>query len=307
MLLAQRGRALAEDTTSVIVVKKPDTMTLSQMWKWSLIAPGFGQVFNKQYWKASIVWVGMGGMLYKAYQSNANLNNIDAEMAEVQKLGLTPNPQLEDRYNHYQLARNLYIAGAGVTYLWSMLDGVSHYRFDNGIHSPSKAAIYSTLFPGMGQAYNKKYWKLPLVYGGFLGFGYLIQSRAFRYNMFSNEYNIRYELNEVTRQLNSLPPEDPAYEALQNSVAALDSKLRLDKNWSLDRLKSAKDSYRRDRDYYIILTCLFYGINIIDAVVDAHFFTYDVSNDLSFRVTPFVEQFANTQSAVTGMSLSFKF
>jgi hypothetical protein len=78
------------------------------------------------------------------------------------------------------------------------------------------------------------------------------------------------------------------------------------KNLQADRLKYYRDTYRRDRDFFIILTVLFYGIQILDAAVDAHFHTYDISNDLSFKITPFVDQVASG-NICGGVSLSFRF
>jgi hypothetical protein len=147
-------------------------------------------------------------------------------------------------------------------------------------HSPSRAALYSTLLPGLGQAYNRSYWKLPLVYGGFAAFGYFIQSNNFRYNLYRDAYTIKYSVAQ-------LKTDDPEYE---NKKAALEQNLySMFLNVPMDRLQYYKNSYRRDRDFFIIMTILFYGITIIDATVDAHLFTYDVSNDLSFKLQPYAE------------------
>jgi hypothetical protein len=277
---AQAYRTFVQPSdSSSLVIKKKDTMTVAQVWKWSLIAPSFGQFFNRQYWKTPIVLGGIGGLVYGAYTDKTN--------------------------------RSWYILSASAIYWASLLDATVCYRYDKGEHLPSKAAIYATLVPGLGQAYNQKYWKLPLVYAGFLGMGYLIQSRNFRLNLFGKAYRINYDLNEIKTQMAKLDSETQAQEYADLQVAYTNLELQLDPNLktlSMDALKSYRDKYRRDRDYYIILTCLFYGLTIIDAVVDAHFFTYDMSNDLSFYWSPYVEQWAmNSRNITTGVSFNIRF
>jgi hypothetical protein len=168
-------------------------------------------------------------------------------------------------------------------------------------HSPARAALYSTLLPGLGQAYNRSYWKLPLVYGGFAAFGYFIQSNNFRYNLYRDAYTIKYAVAQ-------LKTDDPEYETKK---AALEQNLySMFLNVPMDRLQYYKNSYRRDRDFFIIMTILFYGITIIDATVDAHLFTYDVSNDLSFRLQPYAEgcnAFSMQSNPHVGLNLSITF
>ena len=148
-------------------------------------------------------------------------------------------------------------------------------------HSPTKAWLMSAVLPGLGQAYNQRYWKIPVVYGGFAAFGYFIQTNHFRYKIYLNAYDIRY-------QLTRLDSTDPDYEAQR---AALEERLpRQFDNTPMDRLQYYKDGYRRDRDFYIIMTVLFYIVNMVDAAVDAHFFTYDISNDLSLHMQPYVQE-----------------
>jgi hypothetical protein len=151
---------------------------------------------------------------------------------------------------------------------------------DSVAHPPSRAALYSALLPGLGQAYNQRYWKLPLIYGGFAAFGYFIQSNNFRYKLYLDAYNVRYAVAQ-------LKSDDPEYEVKK---AAIEENLySAFQDVPIDRLQRYKNTYRRDRDFFIILTILFYGINILDATVDAHFFTYDVSNDLSLKLQPYTE------------------
>jgi hypothetical protein len=174
---------------------------------------------------------------------------------------------------------------------------------DSVAHPPSRAALFSMLLPGLGQAYNQRYWKIPLIYGGFAAFGYFIQSNNFRYKLYLDAYNTKYAVTQ-------LKTDDPEYE---EKKAALESNLySAFQNVPIDRLQYYKNTYRRDRDFFIIMTILFYGINIIDATVDAHFFTYDVSDNLSLKLQPYVEgnyasSFLVRSNAHVGLNFSITF
>ena len=143
------------------------------------------------------------------------------------------------------------------------------------IHSPRKATIYSAVLPGLGQIYNKKYWKVPLIYGGFIAFGYGIN--------WNNNYYVLYK-----QAYSDIVDDDPN----TNSFKDLD----IEGNWDwtnssqvsqfTTRLLNAKNSARRNRDFMIILTAGFYALNIIDASVDAHFFNFDIGDDLTFNWAP---------------------
>jgi hypothetical protein len=142
-------------------------------------------------------------------------------------------------------------------------------------HSPRKATIYSAVLPGMGQIYNKKYWKVPLVYIGFGTLGYFIDWNNDQYMQYRKAYS-------------DIVDDDPN----TNSFEGLNFEGRWDLNNSsqrsqfTDALKRAKDYSRRNRDLVIISTAAFYAINIIDASVDAHFFDFDISDDLTFQWVP---------------------
>ncbi len=149
-------------------------------------------------------------------------------------------------------------------------------------HSPHKATLYSLILPGLGQAYNKKYWKIPIIYAGLGGLGYLIVTNR-------NEY-IKY------RDALAYNPDDP--NSVKNEYVDL---------YSESQLKSGKDLYRRNLDLSFILTGIWWVINMVDAAVDAHLFEFDVSDDLSFRLEPQIQPAFNTyQKPVAGVKLSFR-
>lgn len=124
--------------------------------------------------------------------------------------------------------------------------------------APAKAAFYSAVLPGLGQAYNKKYWKIPLVYGG-IGTGIYFYSRNnTKYHEFRNEYKKRLD--------GTSNPSDPLYGNLDN-----------------DRLIAGQRFYQRNRDMSILVIAGFYILNIVDANIDAHLMQFNVSDNLSLR------------------------
>lgn len=124
-------------------------------------------------------------------------------------------------------------------------------------HSPRKAAMYSAVFPGMGQIYNKKYWKLPLVYGGL---GALTYSTIWN----SRKYTYYFDLYSFMT--------DNGYDEWEGRT--------------LQEVEFYKTSYLRSKNLLIILTVGFYVIQIVDANVDAHLIDYDISDDISLTVDP---------------------
>jgi hypothetical protein len=140
-------------------------------------------------------------------------------------------------------------------------------------HSPRKATIYSAVLPGLGQIYNRKYWKLPIVYGGFATLGYFVN--------FNNDLYITYK--QAYSDIIDNDPYTKSYEKLKVSP----SLLKPDKiSQFTERLRVAKDGTRRNRDLVVIGTAVFYALNIIDASVDAHFFNFDINEDLTINWVP---------------------
>ena len=150
------------------------------------------------------------------------------------------------------------------------------------IHSPRKAAIYSAILPGLGQAYNKKIWKIPFVYGGFGGIGYFVGWNNKRFQFYKQSY---YDFT------NDLPGE--------NSYEQIPAYRYMDPNNSSHRenfksgLTRQQDYFRRNRDLLAIVFVGFYGLQIIDASVDAHMFDFDMSEDLTLNWQPSVQYIQN--------------
>ena len=144
------------------------------------------------------------------------------------------------------------------------------------IYSPKKAALRSAILPGWGQAYNKKYWKMPIVYGA-LG----TTAVVFFYNLKWYK-RTRYAFGAVADTTPTVYPD--VYPDLQFLVDRNDG----------NTLSYLRDSYRRDIDYSVLFFVILWGLNVVDATVDAHLKSFDVSPDLSLRISPGYSNMANT-------------
>lgn len=134
----------------------------------------------------------------------------------------------------------------------------------------TKATWYAIIFPGGGQIYNRKYWKLPILYGGFAGCAYALNWNNTMYKDYAQAY----------RDLKDNNPNSNSYLELLPPNATID-KARLE-----TLLKNRKDRFRRYRDLSIIAFIGVYALSIIDAYVDAELSNFDISPDLSLRIEP---------------------
>lgn len=143
--------------------------------------------------------------------------------------------------------------------------------------NPRKALLYSAIFPGSGQIYNKKYWKVPLVYGGFATGIFFISFYQDRYVTYKGQlFNF---LDDGT-----LSPQ----------------------GFNETQLRKIVDDSKRERDFFTILTGFWYILQLVDAHVDAHLKEFDLNPQLQVRLEPMIENNPlNGQSA--GLALKFKF
>lgn len=145
----------------------------------------------------------------------------------------------------------------------------------------NKSALFSAILPGSGQVLNKKYWKVPFLYAGFGTLAYFIKVNGNYYKDFRTAYLYRND----------------------NDPATVDAYPK----YSNDDLQVRKDYYRRNRDLCYILTGVLYTLNIIDAYVDAQLMDFDVSDNLSLRTSPCLQQLDNgEQLASLRFTLMFK-
>lgn len=228
---AQQEEEMVEATKPSFTIKRyfkslahKDTMSVAHMGIGSIILPGTAQIYNKQYWKLPLVYGTVGGCIGGAIATKG------------------------------KDAQKYFIAGAIACYWGSVIDGVASYK-SNQKPLPARASMFSALVPGLGQAYNGDYWKIPIFYTGLGVCIYCLSSNQTQYNRYRDIYT---RLREGT----------------------------YDGGLSEENVKWYRDQYRRFRDYSIIATVLVYALNVIDANVFAHFSTFDISDDITFNVEP---------------------
>ena len=148
--------------------------------------------------------------------------------------------------------------------------------------SPSKAAFYSAILPGLGQAYNKKYWKIPFVYAA-LGSGvYFYSSNNSNYNRARTAYKLR---------INEKPDE---FDGLNGNIFL-----------SKDALIRAQKSYKKDRDLSLLVTAGLYILQIIEASANAHLLQYNVDNSLT--INPKLIKSTVNNKTIVGAQINFNF
>ena len=157
--------------------------------------------------------------------------------------------------------------------------------------APSKAAFYSAILPGLGQIYNRRYWKLPIVYGA-IGTGIY----AYVYN---DDLYDRFRTAFKRRKAGFI--DDEFYDINGSGIIAGSPDL------SDEALQDAQERYQRDRDLALLVTIGLYAFNIIDANVDAHLKQFNVDDDLSLDIKPYLEYHPITSDPNYGIALIIKF
>lgn len=150
-------------------------------------------------------------------------------------------------------------------------------------HSPKKAIILSAIFPGGGQFYNKKYWKIPVIYAAGGLFVYYAAKNNKEYASFRKGYQL---LADTSKRFQSVFIKNQEYNA--------------------DQCKSNRNLFRRQRDLNIFATVLIYALNIIDANVDGHFYEFDMSDNLSLQLKPSVDRMQTYNYYCIHLNLNFK-
>ena len=208
------------------------------MFMGSVFAPGTAQIYNKDYWKLPIVYGGIGSLAgtggYYLHRYNKSGN-------------------LSDKQTGTWL-----LAGAGLVYWGSLMDGVISYESDIE-PLPGRATLYSALLPGMGQIYNGELFKLPIYWGGLLISSHLLV-----------KYNTNYK----------------RFKRIHNQATSTDPEISGNVPISGETAKWYRDVYRRYRDYSIVATVLVYALQVIDANVFAYMHDFEVTDDISMNIEP---------------------
>ncbi|QLG44081.1 DUF5683 domain-containing protein [Costertonia aggregata] len=158
--------------------------------------------------------------------------------------------------------------------------------------APSKAAFYSAIFPGLGQIYNKRYWKVPIVYAA-------IGTGAYAYIYNNQQYN---DVRDAFKSRRAGFTTDEFYDLNPN-----DDRIPTEPDIDNDDLQDFQERFQRDRDLALLITIALYGLNIIDANVDSHLKQFNVDDKLSMDFKPYLEYNPVTANPNYGMALTIKF
>lgn len=231
-------------------ISHKDTLRIGSMFAGATVFIGAEQMYNRQYWKLPIVYGGLGatiglGIHYKHKYDDSGSSS-DKDMYKA------------------------LFAGAGFIYWATLMDGIYNYRRDIP-HQPGKATIYSILVPGLGQAYNGEYWKIPIYWGCLIG--------AYHY----------YDVNKTNYK---------KYKWIHNLATTEGS--GYDGRISAETALYYRNVYRRYRDYSVVALVGFYLLQVIDANVFAYMRDFEVNDNLSMEIEPAVIAPNNEYAIYTG-------
>lgn len=264
-----------------------DSIPFSRLITFSALAPGLAQTYNGQAWKIPIIYGGAGLGLGFGLWVNKPYKDYKRQYDDLIKYGGTDRTdelnRIQGNMIKYNTFRQLLFGFAAASYIYSLVDGCVNYPSE--VAAVKKATTLSMVCPGAGQIYNKTYWKVPIVIGGGASLIYCVDFNNRGYQRFKRAYTLLTDGDDSTVD-------------------------EFSGRYSAEFLKNLKDSYRRNRDLCIILTAGFYILQVIDAHVTAHMKTYDISDDLSMNLEPYMGNFYTQQMGqvnAVGMSLSLKF
>lgn len=297
--------SLSKDSTNIILDSPPseskkDKKNPEKSLGYSAIYPGLGQINNNQIYKTP-VFAGLftAGLVYTIKQrvdyskyNKAYANRLNDEITEIQFPEYS-NAELSMQKITSKRKYNLALGGSIFIYSLNLMDAFAsaEIKKNKRPHPPIVAAYRSAILPGWGQAYNKKMWKIPIIYGGLAVGGYFLYDNFTKMNSFTEAYVFFIDDDS------DFVPDPVVTNLIKTGITE-------------PKLLKGRDLYRNRFEISIFLTTALYLLNIIDATVDGHLFEFDQemmeNEDLSFRISPFIEPTAQRETAY-GLSLSLKF
>lgn len=188
-----------------------------------------------------------------------------------------------------------------------LLKSKSNKRDHKKPHSPHRATIMAMILPGSGQIYNGQWWKVPILYGGIGATVYGLSWNMKYYKKYRTAF-VDYTdyLNELEADPDTPYPKNASWDKLmlpgktaENYTSSMQKRLQ-------EQLKTKKDNYKRNRDLLYIVSGAIYVIQIIDATVFAHFYDFEINDDLSMNVRPSTG-FSPVSGGTVGLTLTFNF
>ncbi|MCI1639692.1 MAG: DUF5683 domain-containing protein [Bacteroidales bacterium] len=276
------------DTTAVMFslkkffkgVSHKEPLQIGTMFAGSTVFIGCEQIYNRQYWKLPLIYGGMGATIGLGIHYRKQYNSsLDAYNADFAVNGTNTTFKID---NDSKKISNYLFAGAAAIYWGTLMDGVVNYNKD-AYPQPGKATIYSLLLPGLGQAYNGEYWKIPVYWACMAGSYHFLSLNDTNYRRYKRIYN------EATSD-----PEN--YDGPISSETAL----------------YYRNVFRRYRDYSIVALAGFYLLQAIDANVFAYMHDFEVSDNLTMDITPVITMPSSSyafgpQQGNIGFSVGLKF
>ena len=246
-----------------------DSMSLSKVCWLSTVLPGYGQIYNKQYWKLPILYglVGTGLGLY--IHENKTYKPLKRQYEAYTDVSLSRTPELDALQSQMirsNTRRQAYLGITIASYIYFIGDAAVSYK-TNDVSDVKKATTLACIFPGAGQIYNRSYWKVPFVVGGFASMIYCIDWNNRGYQRFKKAYNLLSDYEHNPDKY----PDGPTDE--------------FHGRYSASFIRNLRNNYRRNRDLCIIISGALYVLQI----VDAHLKDYDVSDDLSMNIEPLID------------------
>ncbi len=247
----------------------------------STVFIGSQQIHNRQYWKLPVFYGGIGAGLGAGFYFRSQYNKSVAAYEAAYAADPATNVTVNQRYKTYS---TLSFVGAGLSYWAMLMDGNINYKKGEAAQHPGRSTIYSILLPGLGQIYNREYWKIPIYWGA-------MAASAYFYSLNNTNY-LRYKRihNEATNT-------EIAYSGPVSAETAL----------------YYRDYFRRYRDWSIVAFLGSYLLNVIDANVFSYMMDFEVTDDLSMRVEPAVMMqdcgyaFAPTSLPALGLRMGISF
>ncbi len=288
----QRRRLERRETRKPFI---SDSMSLQKVCWASLVMPGFGQIYNKQYWKLPILYTTFGTSLGMFIHQNNKYRPLKKQfdlMTDQSLMRTEEMNALQTEMIRHNTMRQAFLFTTIASYIYFIGDAAVKYS-TNEVSATARATTLSTICPGAGQVYNKSYWRVPLVVGGMATTIYCIDWNNRGYDRFKKAYRLRADYDANPDKYPDGSPDE------------------FGGRYTGTFLKNLRNSYRRNRDLCIIITAGLYVLQIVDAHVDAHLKDYDISEDLSVELEPMFDYSYNpglrSNSATLGMNLRFTF
>ena len=219
-----------------------DSMSLSKVCWISTVLPGYGQIYNKQYWKLPVLYGTLGAGLALYLHENKTYKPLKREYEAYTNKNLSRTPELDalqSRMIRSNTRRQVYLGLTVASYIYFIGDAAVNYS-TNEVSDVKKATTLACIFPGAGQIYNKSYWKVPFVVGGFAAMIYCIDWNNRGYQRFKKAYRL---LSDYEKNPDAYPdgPTDEFHG-----------------RYSADFIRNLRNNYRRNRDLCIIISAGLY-------------------------------------------------